>query len=457
MGVRDGAAGRRAGLAAVVAGTAVALVAVAGVVLPAAGGPAQGTAPPAAPSAGRGAAVVAAPAGTGSSADLSASAASLQERLARLPGDWTSWAALGSTYVELARTTADPTYYDRADDAFRRSLAVRPEDNAEALAGQGGLAAARHDFAGARALAERALALDPYDTTALGVLTDALVELGDVEGAEAVLQRMLDLRPGVPALARVSYLRELRGDVDGAREALEQALAQAVRPSDAAFALQYLGELALGQGDPAAAGARFEEGLRVDPASVPLLAGRARVQEAQGDRAAALATWAVVVRRLPQPSYLAAYGDLLAVAGRQEEAQRQYALVEATHRLLAAQGADVDLETALFDADHGRVEQALAAAQRERARRVSVHVEDAYGWALHRAGRSEEALVHVRAAARLGTRSALFAFHRGLVEAAVGDPGARASLELALRLDAASHPLLAREARTALRGPGAGE
>ncbi len=55
-----------------------------------------------------------------------------------------------------------------------------------------------------------------------------------------------------------------------------------------------------------------------------------------------------------------------------------------------------------------------------KALQVNVHTEDAYGWALHRAGRSDEALPHARAAVRLNSPYAPLYYHLGVVEAAVG-------------------------------------
>ena len=48
--------------------------------------------------------------------------------------------------------------------------------------------------------------------------------LGQYEEAAFDLQRLLDLKPALPALSRTSYLRELHGDLRGAEEAMIQAL-----------------------------------------------------------------------------------------------------------------------------------------------------------------------------------------------------------------------------------------
>ncbi|MDQ3431166.1 MAG: tetratricopeptide repeat protein [Actinomycetota bacterium] len=368
--------------------------------------------------------------------DLAATVTTLQSRLRRLPGDWDSWAALGAAYVQQARITADPTYYAKAEGALRRSLEERPDDNAAAFTGLAALAVARHDFAAGLRLARRAERLNPYSAAALGVRSDALIELGRYEEAFAALQRMVDLKPGVASFTRASYSYELRGDLRGARYALRQALDLAGSPADAAYAAYYLGELAWNSGDVRGAARHYADGLRRDPSFTPLLAGRAKVAAARGRTEQALRDYRTVVERLPQPSYVIEYADLLTSLGRDAEATRQHALVAAEQELFRSQGVNVDLELALYDADHGRPGPALQAARAEWDRRRSVHVEDAYAWALHVNGRPAEALPHAAAAERLGTRSALFAYHRGVIEAALGQDGAaRRSLSRALRIN----------------------
>ena len=103
-----------------------------------------------------------------------------------------------------------------------------------------------------------------------------------------------------------------------------------------------------------------------------------------------------------------------------ESTDRQYALVDVENRLLRANGVNVDLEIALFDADHGRPEEALSAAEAEWARRHSVHVADALAWALHANGQDSRALSYANDALALGTRNALFFFHRGMIDLALG-------------------------------------
>ena len=383
--------------------------------------------------------------------NLSGAVAHAQQRLREVPGDYVTWAELGAAYLQQGRITADPTYYPKAQGALERSLQVRRVDNAGALTGLATLAAARHDFVRALGLGRRSLAIDAYSATTYGVVGDALVELGRYDEAFRAFQRMVDLRPDTASYARASYAWELRGDLSRAREALELALEVAPSPDDAGFALYYLGELAWNAGDLTTAERRYAEGTRRAPDYLPLQEGQAKVLAARGHTAAALAVYRTLVQRLPQPAYLAEYGDLLAATGDRAGAEQQYALVRATQQLLRANGVDTDLELAVFDADHGDAASALASARAAYATRRGAFGEDALAWALHAAGRDTEAMPHARAAQRIGVRSAALRYHLGMISAALGDrPEARRELTAALTTNQYFSPVQAPVARATL-------
>ncbi len=382
---------------------------------------------------------------------LSRSIAVAQERLRSNPDDAVTLAQLGSAYVEQARVTADPSYYQRAQGALDRSMAAQPAGNADALMGLGALANARHDFAAARDLAQQARELRPATAAVYGVLSDALTQLGDAAGATAAIQRMLDLRPGVASFTRASYDFELHGRVDDARYALEQALGDASGPGTTAFCRYYLGELAFNAGDLDQAAAQYERGLVAAPKDVALRQGRAKVAAARGDLDQALADYAKVTNRVPLPQYVQEYGEFLESAGRIDEAKRQYTVFTQQQRLYESAGSADDLAVSQFAADHGDPAEALRRAEAEWERRQSVFVADAMAWALHVNGRDAEALTFADRAGALGWRNAIFAYHRGMILASLGR-GAQAEEQLAAALAINPHfsPLYAPRARAAL-------
>jgi tetratricopeptide (TPR) repeat protein len=352
----------------------------------------------------------------------------LQSRLRALPTDWQAFASLGLAYVQQARVTADPSYYPKAHGVLRRSLALERDDNFAAMVGMAALAAARHDFAAALRWGEQAKAINPYNGNVYGVIGDAQVELGRYRDAFATFQTMVDTRPGVSSYARVSYARELMGDVPGAIQAMEAARDIAGTPADTAWASYQLGELHFNQGDLAAAQAAYAYGARTDVDHVPSFAGLAKVAWARGHIGKAIDGYSDVVARLPSPEYVIALGDLYASIGDAERAEQQYALVRAEEQLSRANGVNVDLELALFDATHDDPDGAVRAARDEWAKRQSVHVADALAWALYAAGDYTEASVYAREAMALGYRNALFAFHAGMIQAALGNDGEARSL-----------------------------
>lgn len=385
------------------------------------------------------------------SGDLTDSIVALQTRLRRVPSDSGSWAALGATYVQQARVTGDPTYYPKAQGAFRRSLQVLPHDNAPALTGLAALAAARHKFGASLNLARQSMRLNAYSSGTMAILVDSLVELGRYREAFKQLQRYVDLKPAVPSYTRVSYSYEIRGDSAGARYAMKQALNVAYSADDKAFALFQLGELEWNHGHLADAGRLYSAGHDADPAYVPNLYGLAKTAAASGDTRKALTLYRQVVGRFPQPQYVIEYSDFLTSLNRSTQVARMHELLDAQEKILRASGVNLDLELALYDASHGKKRQALIQARSAWSKRHSVFVEDAYAWALHVNGQEKAALRHALGAERLGTQSALLAFHRGMIEKALGkDPEARLSLQRCLDINPYFSPIFAPQARQAL-------
>jgi tetratricopeptide (TPR) repeat protein len=262
---------------------------------------------------------------------------------------------------------------------------------------------------------------------------------------------MVDTKPDLASYARVSYARELQGNVDGAFEAMQLALSAAGTPEDRAFAASQLGDLSFNTGRLDDAQAYYERAAAEAPEYVQPRAGLARVAWARGDLAGAIRQFTDVVERYPSPEYVVALGDLLTAAGRSDEAADQYATVRVEERLFAAAGVDVDLELALFDADHGNPSRAVDEAMAEWDKRQSIHVADALGWALFKAGRADEALEYAEFARTLGYRNALFAFHAGMIEQATGDlAAARRDLREALEINPSFSILYADAARHTL-------
>jgi tetratricopeptide (TPR) repeat protein len=376
----------------------------------------------------------------------------MQTRIEQSDRDHDAYAQLGLLLLQRVRSSGDAADYQRADQALSAALAREP-NQVDALVGKGILALALHDFRGALVWAERARAINPYRPDILGIMTDAHVELGQYEQAIAVLQEMVDMRPGLNSFTRMAYVRELHGDVDGAIEAMQAAAAMGL-PGDepVLWTLVQLGNLYFNRGDLVAAEASYQAALRQSPDYVHALAGMAKVWAAQGRQTEAIAQYRQVLAHLPLPGVAIALGELLEAGGDMAGAEEQYELVELIQRLNASAGMDVDLEMALFGSDHG-TDKAAALAQAEAvyAKRSTIYAADVLAWALYHNGRAGEARVYMEEALRLGTRDARLYYHAGMIALAQGEQAeAREYLARALAINPYFSPLEAARATVAL-------
>jgi tetratricopeptide (TPR) repeat protein len=385
--------------------------------------------------------------------DTAASVERLERRVRANGDDAEGLTLLGLAYQQRARETGDPTFYPRSEEALERGLRLAP-GNDLALAGLAALAASRHRFAEARDLARRALSVNPYSAAALGILGDANVETGRYRAAFAAFDRMAAIKPTAAAYARVSYARELLGRTGAAIRAMRLAVSAAAATAEpAAWSLVELGNLYSNSGRLRPAERAYRGALARYPDYHRALAALARVAAARGRTDEAVAGYRRALEVVPLPEYAARLGETLAAAGREEEAAEAYGLVDVMQRLLEANGARTELETALVDLDRGvRLPDALARAREASAERRSIEAEDVLAWGLYRNGRCEEALTHSRRALRLGTRDALKLFHRGMIERCLGRPAAaRATFREALSLNPWFSPRWAPVAQEALR------
>ncbi len=361
----------------------------------------------------------------------------------------------GNDELQRARETADPAHYARAEAAFGEALR-RDRRSVDATIGMATLALARHDFRGGLRYAQRARRLGPKLARPFSVLVDAELELGRYQQAGRSLQQMIDLRPSLASYARVSYFRELHGDLVGATQAMSLAVsAGGGVPENVAYIQTLFGDLEAMRGRIRAARRAYAAALAGVPGYVPALASRAQLDAATGHLRAAIRGYEDIVRRRPLPQYVIALGETQQAAGRRADARETFALVDAERRLLAANGVNSDVEIALFEADHGDRGRAVELAHRAWRAAPSIRSADAVGWALTRSGRPDGGLAWARRALKLGSRDPLLLTRAGLSARAAGhDREARRYLHRALQANPRFSVVWAPRARRALRGLG---
>lgn len=142
---------------------------------------------------------------------------------------------LSEVFIHEARVTGEhPHYYPAALEivepvitALSEQTDLNPQEKDHlfrALSNKASVQLSLHDFASALETAQKAVSINPYNAQIYGVLVDAHVELGNYAQAVEMADKMVGIRPDLRSYSRVSYLREIHGDVPGAIEALEMAI-----------------------------------------------------------------------------------------------------------------------------------------------------------------------------------------------------------------------------------------
>lgn len=368
-----------------------------------------------------------------SAADLPARVAQLERAVAADPQDVRSLASLGSAYVARASQTGDATFYRLAQVALDRAERLRPGDP-ETLLSRGALALALHDFPRALDVGTRARAVRPDSPVALGIVVDAQVELGRYDQARGTLEQLLERNPGLPALARTSYQRELSGDLDGAIEAMRAAADGTNDPVSRAPVQTLLAGLLLQRGDVDAADAVLRQARAAGAAPPAAGVQAARVLAVRGDLAGAVRILEELVAAQPVADALTLLRQLQDAAGLPADAEATAATVRSVAALQQAAGQIVDLEMSLFEATYGDPVRGLGLARAAYdVRPDNVFAADVLGWAALRSGDLPTARDAIGRAVRLGGRTPALRWHAAELAAADGDvAAARAHLAVVL-------------------------
>lgn len=367
--------------------------------------------------------------------------AKLERRLKWSPKDHAVRNELAGAFLQKMRETADGSYLDRASALVGLILADDPT-NYEARRRLVEIQMQKHKFAEAAALAEALLKDRSDDSTLWGLLGDAQMERGDYERAADAYQIMVDLRPGLPSYARVSFYRFVTGDAAGAIEAMRQAVAVGGPPEYVAWCLSDLGNMLMKTGAVASADAEYKKALELVPGYHRALAGMGRVLASKGRNEEAARVFLDAQTRAPYPEYAAELVKLYRTLGRPDQARKQLRMLDVIDRLGKAAGetANRSLALALADLEH-RPARALELALSELEVRRDVYTHDALAWALFRNGKTAEAAESIRNALALNTPEPSFHEHAATIFEALGDGAeARRHRARAAALSAARNP-----------------
>ncbi|MBF9238733.1 tetratricopeptide repeat protein [Hymenobacter sp. BT683] len=358
--------------------------------------------------------------------------AAIQGLLAKLrtnPDDQKSRLLLAQAYMQEARVTGDHPYYDGAAVQLLDVVLKAEPDNFEALCCKASLSLTQHHFAQGLGLAQQAQQLNPNSGFVYGLLTDANVEMGHYEEAVKMADKMNTLRPDLPAYARVSYLREIYGDVPGAIEAMSYAVkAGYIGLEQTEWTRVALGHLYEVSGDTARARNTFRMALAARPGYAYALAGLGRLAAAQKDYATAIKLHQQARAMVKDYAFSDELTDLYRLNGQPAEAQK---MAKESIEMLAgaAQEADdneqlghyVDRELAYAYLKTNELDKALEHAKIEYDRRPdNIDVNETVAWVLYKRGDYAEAQKYMQVARRTGSKNPALLCRAGLLLTKVG-------------------------------------
>lgn len=152
-------------------------------------------------------------------------------RLEKTPTDIPAWLRMAEVFITDARITGNEAYdHEQAVAILDHVMALGPDKamQEQALSLKATVRLSQHRFSEALDLARKATAIDPFRAFNHGLLVDAYTELGQYDSAVVSCDRMVGIRPDLRSYSRVSYQREIHGDMPGAINAMEMAVTAGV-------------------------------------------------------------------------------------------------------------------------------------------------------------------------------------------------------------------------------------
>lgn len=377
-------------------------------------------------------------------------------RVQRDPKGAIAWSQLSASYLNLARQTHDNSLALKAEDAARKSLAIRTTNNANAAVRLAKSILEQHRFQDALIADEQAMKIDPKDSGAHELHAEILAEVGRYDEAWGDYKKFNLSGTGLNGLSLRARLLEIDGKPDEAEVFLQEAVREAdhdwdmSREANAWFHLK-LGSLLWNEGKIEDAATQFRIAVDTNPRDFKSMGGLAKVEVAKGNLDAAK-EWAEKSAAVVPSVEVAALLEDLAIREDDSERAAKYATMvdEISHPDVynflrdpskaptgATKAHTHDRLYAVYCADHQKsLPDALVAAQKDLKSRQDIYAYDTLAWVLHQMGRDQEAKPAMEKALARGTLDAKMFYHAGMIDAALGNSDlARKQLSRALKIN----------------------
>ncbi|MCB0628944.1 MAG: tetratricopeptide repeat protein [Saprospiraceae bacterium] len=313
---------------------------------------------------------------------------------------------MAQLFVNEARVTGEHGhYYPAALEVLDAGLGDHKLDKDlrfRLLSTKASILLSLHQFKKGLEVGEEALALNSHNSGIYGILIDANVELGNYEKAVELADQMVAIRPDLRSYARISYLREIHGDWQGAIEAMQMAVKAGFPGMEqTSWTRLTLGKLYAEYGDTDQAAKQFEIVLANRPDYPFAIAELARLDMEKGNYQQAEASLKKAAAIMPEFSFFQDLAEIYLRTGRSEEFDETVKYLLTMLNEDEAAGHRMDLEKSIVYAkllkDYDRALATAHLAYQERPNNIDVNRTIAK--ILIEAGQSEKAKPYVLAAA----------------------------------------------------------
>ncbi len=337
---------------------------------------------------------------------------------------------LSQAYIQEGRVTGDHAYYDQAALDLLDDIIKKEPANFDALCCKSTVLLSQHHFSEALDVANIALNINPNSAFVYGLLCDAYVELGNYPEAVKMCDKMISIRPDIRSYARVSYLREIHGDMPGAIEAAKLAVSSGYPGLEqTAWTRVILGHLYENTGAMDSAEFQYKIALQERPEYSFANAGLARLEKAKGNYTGAIDLLKKAKQDIVEYSFDDELTDLYKLNNQPELAEKsaesvitQLSPIANADENSSAHGHYADRELAYAYLKVNDTKNALKHGSIEYKRRPhNIDVAETMAWAWYKAGNFKNANSFINSALRTHSKNPVLLCRAGLIKIKSGD------------------------------------
>jgi len=337
---------------------------------------------------------------------------------------------LARAYIQESRITGDHAYYDKAALELLNDVVTSEPGNFDALCCKATVLLSQHHFAEGLAVAKQALPVNPDNAFIYGLMCDAYVELGNYPEAVKMCDKMISIRPDIRSYARVSYLREIHGDLPGAIEAAKLAVSSGYPGLEQTeWTRTVLGHLYEITGELDSASIQYKTVLIERPDYAFAVAGLGRIEKAKGNYKDAIKFFEKARTLIIEYSFSDELTELYALNKEPEKAKRSaqeviamLSPVSEVDENSSGHGHYADKELAHAYLKVPDTENALKHAMIEFKRRpANMDVCETLAWAMYKNGQYKTANTLINAALRTNSKNPELLCHAGLIKMKAGE------------------------------------